>query len=224
MALAPPERAASPSSRSRSAGGSGKPRPDLGVRLARTRRRGLRRIGLAGALAGGAGEARQGEAGAGERAEGHGGVSRGRATVERGTRRAQEAGGAGCCLCKRAERPRRWSAGGRALLGRAPSRGRGRGRGNGNGNGNGNEGLWQAGSGAEEEAGAKEAEAKEPSADGRDEKVQQAPGEEKKMCSPGWPRTRDPPASASFSKSYRRAPPQPAKERPRKHLLEPHPR
>ena len=23
------------------------------------------------------------------------------------------------------------------------------------------------------------------------------------MCSPGWPRTRDPPASASFSKSYR---------------------
>ena len=28
------------------------------------------------------------------------------------------------------------------------------------------------------------------------------------MCSPGWPRTHDPPASASFSKSYRHVPPQ----------------
>ena len=42
----------------------------------------------------------------------------------------------------------------------------------------------------------------------------------KKMCSPGWPRTRDPPASASFSKSYRCAPPQPASERRLKHLLQ----
>jgi hypothetical protein len=31
-----------------------------------------------------------------------------------------------------------------------------------------------------------------------------------KMCSPDWPRTRDPLASASFSKSYRRAPLLPA--------------
>ena len=31
-----------------------------------------------------------------------------------------------------------------------------------------------------------------------------------KLCSPGWPRTPDPPASASFSKSYRWAPPPPA--------------
>jgi hypothetical protein len=35
-------------------------------------------------------------------------------------------------------------------------------------------------------------------------------GEKKKMCRPGCPRTPDPPASASFSKSYRPAPPVPA--------------
>ena len=45
----------------------------------------------------------------------------------------------------------------------------------------------------------------------------------KKMCSPGWPRTRDPPASASFSKPYRRAPPLPARERRDADVLEPAP-
>ena len=53
-------------------------------------------------------------------------------------------------------------------------------------------------------------EEEERGAGGRAGKGEQARGEEKKMCSPGWPRTRDPPASASFSKSYRCAPLQPA--------------
>ena len=42
-------------------------------------------------------------------------------------------------------------------------------------------------------------------------KVFSAENERKKMCRPGCPRTPDPPASASFSKSYRPAPPEPAR-------------